>query len=240
MASRMDSTGATVSSTRHWHPMIPGLSFVLLVAALNVTLNGFLSGVGALLPPSVQFDYAVSVSLPPLIAGGLVVATGVLAVCSLALFVRSVGNDSSSGVGPVSLYDTLRRVGRATGVVAVGLLALPLGFALLVVPGLVVLVYLPFVFFGVVLDGRTVAGAIAESHTRISAQPGIIAATSLATALALLGFGLGGILSTVLAPAAEFVVGGTGSALVVLVGVYFLTTLYQRPQPQASRKNGQL
>jgi hypothetical protein len=240
MASQMDSAGATLSIDRYWHPVIPGLSFVVLVAALNVALNGFLSDMAAHVQPSVQYEYAVAVSLAPLVAGGLVLATGVLAVCSLALFVRSVGTGGDSDLRPVPVQETLRRFGRATGVVAVGLLALPLGLGLLVVPGLVVIVYLPFVFLGVVLDGRTIGGAITESHARIADRPGAVVATSLATALGLLVVGLGGILSTSLAPGAEFVVGAAASAFVVLLGISLLTRFYQRPRSKQSSRHGQL
>lgn len=240
MASRLDSTHVEDSTTRYWHPGIPALSFVGLVALLNAALNGFLAGIRPALPPLLQFEYAVAVGLAPPGAGVLAVGTGVLVVWSLALFVRSVGRDTGRELEPVSVDETLLRFGRATGVVVAGMLATVIGLALLVLPGLVVLVYLPFVFTAVVLDGRTVVGAIAASHARIATRPVAVAVTSLATVFALLGVGLIGMVSTLFPPAAEFALGGITSALVVLAGIYVLTGLYQRSSPQPSSTHGQL
>lgn len=240
MASRLDSAHVEDSTARHWHPVVPALSFVGLVALLNGALNGVLAGMRSTLPPSLQFDYAVTVPLSPLGAGVVLLGAGILAVCSLALFVRSVGSDTSGEMRPFSVTETVLRLVRATAVVVVGMFAMLLGVALLVVPGLVVLVYFPFVFLAVVLDGQTVGGAVRESHARISARPGPVAATSLATALGLVGVGFAGMVSSVLPPAAEFVLGGMASALVVLVGTYILTKLYQLHPSQSSSGYGQL
>jgi hypothetical protein len=240
MASRLDSTRVEDSPTQYWHPVVPAVPFVALVALLNGALNGFIAGMESTLPASLQFDYAVTVPLGVPGAGVLAVGAGLVAVSSLALFVRSVGNGSDSGLKPVPVTETLVRCGRATGVVVLGTLATTLGLALLVVPGVVVLVYLPFVFLAVVLDGQTVGSAVTASHTRVSARPGAVVATSLATVLALLGVGLLGVLSTLLPPAVEFVVGGVCSALVVLAGMSLLTRLYQRASPRPASNNGQL
>lgn len=240
MASRLDSAHVEDSTARHWHPVVPALSFVALVALLNSALNGVLAGMRSALPPQLQFDYAVTVPLSPLGAGAVVVGTGILTVCSLALFVRSVGSDTSGEMHPVSVTETVMRLVRATAVLVVGMLAMLVGVALLVVPGLVVLVYLPFVFLAVVLDGQTVGGAVRESHARISARPGPVAATALATAFALVGLGYVGLLSSVLPPTAEFVGGGIASALIVLVGTYLLTKLYRRHPSESSAGYGQL
>lgn len=240
MASRLDSTHVENSTPQYWHPVVPGLSFVALVALLNGALNGLLAGMRSALPPSLQYDYGVTVPLTPLGAGALALGAGILMVCALALFVRSVGRDLGGETKPVSVDETLLRLGRATAVVVLGLLGTALGLALLVIPGLVVLVYLPFVFFAVVLDGRTVAGAIEASHSRITARPVAVAATSLATVVTLFGVGLLGMLSSTLPPTVEFAVGGVLSALVVLVGTYLLTRLYQRPSPRPTSKHGQL
>lgn len=240
MASRLDSTRVEESTTQYWHPVVPALSFVGLVALLNAALNTLLAGMGSALPESLQFDYAVTVPLAPPGAGVLAVSAGFVTVCSLALFVRAVGNGSDSKLNPVPVTETLQRFARATGVVVVGTLGTVLGLALLVVPGLVVLVYLPFVFLAVVLEGGTVAGAIQSSHARISARPGPTAAASLGTVLTLVGIGLAGILSTVLPPAVEFVVGGIASAVVVLAGTYLLTRLYRRTLQQSASTHGGL
>lgn len=239
MASRLDSTRVHGSTAQYWHPVIPALSFVVLVALLNGALNGIFAGIRSAVPSSLQFEYAVTVPLTPLGAGVLFVGAGILTVCSLALFVRSIAGDSGFQLSPVSSNETLRRFSRATGVVIAGMLAMALGLALFVIPGLVVLVYLPFVFVAVVLDGQTVAGAVKASHTRIVARPVAVAVTALATALGLLGIGLIGVLSSVLPPTAEFVVGAVGSAVVTLVGTYLVTMLYRRLSPQASPRNAQ-
>lgn len=240
MASQMDSKRVRSTSFRLRDPLVPAVLFVVLSVFLNGSVNSVLGGTGSLLPPSLRFEYAVAVPLAPLGAGVLSVCAGVLALCSLALFVRSVGTTGESGLNPTPSSETLRRLWRATGVGVAGTLGAVLGLALFVVPGLVVLVYLPFVFIAVATDGRTVAGAIEASHTRLSARPVPVGVTALGTALALAGLGLGGVFTSFLPPAVEFVVGTTGSALVTLVGAYLLTALYRRPLPEPSPTMGQL
>lgn len=240
MVPRVDSTRVHGPTAQYWHPAIPALSFVVLVALLNVALNSLFAGVQSAIPPSLHFEYAVTVPLSPIGAGLLFIGAAILAVCSLALFVRSIAGTGNSKRTPVSSNETLRRFGRATAVVIAGIPVMALGFALFVVPGLVVLVYLPFVFVAVVLDGRTVARAVKASHTRVSARPVAVAVTTLSTALGLVGIGLIGLLSSVLQPTAEFVVGGATSAVVVLTGTYLLTMLYQRLSPQSSSIKTQL
>lgn len=240
MASRLNSANVEDSRPQYWHPAVPGLSFVALIALLNGALNGFVAGIRTVLPASVQYDYGVTLPLTPLGAGTLAVAAGVLGVCALAMFVRSVGETQGREFAPVSAEETLLRLGRATAVVGLGLLATVLGFALLVIPGFVVLVYLPYVFLAVVLEGRTITGAVGASHSRITERPATLTAASLGTVVALAGVGLLGVLTSVLPPTVEFVVGGVTSALVVLAGTYLLTGLYQRPSPKPKSKHGQL
>jgi hypothetical protein len=240
MASRLDSTRVHGSPAQDWHPVIPALTFVGLVALVNGALNGMAAGLGSVLPPALQFEYTVTVPLSPLGAGVVFVSSGILMVCSLAVFVRSVCHDRGSEPRSVSTSATLQRFGRATGVAVAGVLALALGLALFVIPGLVVLVYLPFVFVAVVRDGRSLLGAIKTSHTRIAGRPVAVAVTALGTALSLVGIGLIGVFTRALPPTAEFVIGGASSAVVVLVGMYLLTMLYQRLPSQTSSMNTHL
>ena len=239
MAS-LESTHAEASTARRRHPAVLGLLFVALVAVLNVALNGVLGGLQSALPSPLQFEYVVTAPLTPLGASALFVAAGVLTVCALGAFVRSVGGTGSAELEPTSFAETVRRFARATVVAFVGTLAAAFGLLLFVLPGLVVLVYLPFVFVAVVLDGRSVGGAVEVSHTRVSARPGLVAATALATVSGLLGLGLGGVFTSALPPVTEFAVGGTGSALVALAGAYLLTALYRRLPVQSSPTTGRL
>jgi len=66
MASRLDSAHVEESRPQYWHPVVPGLSFVALVALVNGALNGFLAGIRTVLPPSLQYDYGVTLPLTPL------------------------------------------------------------------------------------------------------------------------------------------------------------------------------
>lgn len=237
MPTQLDSTRTEVTTGRHAHPAVPALSFVVLVAIVNGALNGVLAGVRSVLPPALQFEFAVTVPLDPPGAALVSVGAGLLAVQALALFVRTIGQTDGNGHSPAATGEAVRRFARAAAVAVAGALALALGLALFVVPGLVVLVYLPFVFVAVVLDGRTVAGAIEVSHDRIVSRPAPVAATALGTALALVAVGLAGVVSTVLPPAVEFVAGGVASALLALLGVYLLTRLYGRLPRQQSRSS---
>jgi len=240
MSSQVDSTWTRVGAFRVRRPVAPALSFAILVVVLNSALNGVVAAVGSALPQSLQFEYAVAVTLGLSGAALLAAGSGVLAVCSLALFVLSVGGADSAGSGTLSLLEALGRLGRATVVAVVGVVAAALGLALFVAPGLVVLAYLPFAFVAVVLDGRTVGGAIRTSHARIVARPGPVVAAALGTAVCLLALVLGGVLTSLLPPTVEFVVGAAGSALVVLAGTYLLTGLYRHNTPQTASPAGQL
>lgn len=226
-----------VGTLRVRRPAVPALSFVILVAVLNSALNSVAAAVGPVLPASLQFEYAVAVPLGPAGAVLLAVGSGVLAVWSLALFVLSV-----DGAGPDSLSpsELLQRFGRATAAVVAGVLAAALGLVAFVVPGLVVLAHLPYAFVAVVLDGQTVAGAVRTSHDRIVARPGRAVATALGTVAVLLAVALGGALTSLLPPAAEFVVGGAASALVVLAGTSLLTDLYRHAGSRHTRTAGRL
>jgi len=237
MSSQVDSARVRVGTLQVRRPAVPALSFVILVAVLNSALNGVVAAVGSALPASLQFEYTVAAPLGPAGAALLAVGSGVLAVCSLALFVLSV-----DGAGPTALSppEVLRRFGRATVVAVAGVFATALGLAVLVIPGLVVLAYLPYVFVAVVVDGQTVSGAIRTSHARIVARPGPVVATALGTVAVLLALALGGVLTALFPPTVEFVAGGTASAFVVLAGTYLLTGLYRRAGSRHTHTAGQL
>lgn len=249
MASQTGSTRARPTSDGTRWFKISALSFVVLIGILNVATNRLLTHFPSVLPPSFQFDYAVTVPLTPLGASVLFVTAAVLAIVSMARFVESVGGAETGwfgtaetgGFGAAETESPLWRLGRAVGVVVGGAVVIPVGFALLVVPGLVGLVYLPFVFIGVVLGERTITGALEASHVRIVSRPVVVVPTVLATGLGVAGIGAGGLLTSVIPPAIEFLVGGTGVALVVLAGMRRLTALYQRlPVQTTPTESGRL
>jgi hypothetical protein len=240
MSPRLDSTRLGVAVVGPRSPALAAVAFVASVALLNGALNSLLAGLWSALAPSARLEYAVTVPVGTLGAGLLSVAAAVLAAATLAVFVRSVGETADSGLKPTPPGAGLRRLARAAVVGCGGAAVAAVGLALFVVPGVVVLVYLPFVFVAVALDGETVAGAIETSHDRVASRPLPAAATALGPVLALAALGLGGVVSSVLPPAVEFVAGGAGTALVVLGGTYLLTELYQRLPAQPAPATGRL
>lgn len=240
MPTQLESTGTQVTTTQGRHPAVPALSFVALVAVLNGAVNGVVGSLQSVQPATAQFEYAITVPLGPPGAGLLSLGTGLLAIVSLALFVRSVGGTENTDRNRGTVRGTGELYGRALAVGIGGSLAFAIGLALLVVPGLVVLTYLPFVFVGVVLDGRTISGALKASHARIASSPGAVVARTVGTALILVGIGVGGVVTSILPPAVEFAVGGVGTAVVALAGTYLLTGLYRRLPEQRTASSGGL
>jgi hypothetical protein len=239
MSSQLGSARTQTATTRLQRPAVPAAAFVALVALVNGALNSLLAALGSVLGPSTHLEYAVAVPLGGPSAALVAVLAAALAAMALAWFVRSVVGTDEDGLTPVPAARHLRRYGRGVAVASGGALAAVLGLALFVVPGLVVLVYLPFVFLAVVLDGETVRGAVESSHARIVNRPLPAVTATLVTGLAVVALCLGGAATALLPPTVEFVVGSAATALVVLGGTYLLAGLYRRlptdPAPTVGR-----
>jgi hypothetical protein len=238
MSSQLGSTRTRTATAHLRRPAVPAAAFLAWVVLLNGAVNSLLADFGSTLPV-VGSGYAVTLPLGEVGAGLVSVASVALAAAALAWFVRSVGGTDDSGLVPVPATRHLGRYGRAAVVAGGGTLAAVAGLVVFVLPGLVVLVYLPFVFVAVALDGEPVRGAVASSHERITSRPLTVTATALGMALATAGLCVGGAATSLLPPTVEFAVGTAATAVVVLAGTYLLTGLYRRlpdePSPDVGR-----
>jgi len=227
MASQLGSNETKLPTARHWRPVVPALIFVLATYAFNLGLNTTLFRLQSVLP-GVPQQPIVAVPLTTLGAGALLVVSGVAMTYSLSLFVRTAVESTGRTSGAPSFAIGAGQFARATGVVVVGGIATALGLALLVVPGLVVLAHLPFVLIAVVLEDQSIGQALATGHARVRTTPVPVATATLLTALGLAAVTAFGVYTSLVPPAIEVGVGATGTALVLLAGVYAFGGLYRR------------
>ena len=226
MASQLGSNRSELPTARLRHPVVPALLFVLATYVFNLGLNTVLFRLQPVLPGVAQ-QPIVATPLPLLGAGALSLVTGVAMTYLLLLFVRAVGGSAGHASSAPSSIGAAQ-LARATAVVVAGSVVTALGFALLVAPGLVVLAHLPFVFVAVALEDQPIARAVETAVSRVLAAPVPVAAATILTALGLAAVTAFGASTSLVPPAIEVVIGATGTALVLLAGLYAFTELYQR------------
>lgn len=227
MASQLGSNQTKLPTARHWHPVVPAFVFVLATYVFNLGLNTVLFRLQPVLP-GVPQQPIVATPLTLLGAGALLGISGVAMTYSLLLFVHTASERVSPTSNVPSSAVGVGQFARATGVVIVGSIATALGFALLVVPGLVVLAHLPFVLIAIVLEDQPIAEAVKTGHTRVRTNLVPVATATILTTLGLAAVTALGVYTSLVPPAIEVGAGATGTALVLLAGVYVFTSLYQR------------
>jgi hypothetical protein len=226
MASQLGSNRTELPIARLRHPVVPALLFVLATYVLNLGLNTVLFRLQPVLP-GVPQQPIVATPLPLLGAGALSLVAGVAMTYFLLLFVRAVAGSAGHASSAPSSAIGAAQLARATAVVAAGGVATALGFALLVVPGLVVLAHLPLVFVAVALEDQPIESAVKTAVSRVLAAPVPVAAATLLAALGLAAVTAFGVYTSLVPPAIEVAIGAAGIALVLLAGLYAFTGLYR-------------
>jgi hypothetical protein len=207
-----------------------GSRLVVLVVALlavdaawNVSFNTLLARSG--LAARMQVAYDLTLPLTTLGAvGGLLVAS-VVGVAVLAAMVRVFAPDTNALGGSETPVETLFAYARALVVGLVGAVAIAVGLAALVVPGLVVLVHLPLVFVAVASDGVSIGRAIDRTWTRASGNRARVAAVALAVVAVPLALAVVATLTALLSPAVELAVGVAVTAAAATAGVAAFTSI---------------
>ncbi|CCQ37008.1 uncharacterized protein Nmlp_2858 [Natronomonas moolapensis 8.8.11] len=227
MASQLGSNETKRLTARDWHPVVPALIFVLATYAFNLGLNTALFRLQPVLP-GVPQRAIVAAPLTLLGAGALLGISGIAMTYSLSLFVHAAAESTGHTTSATSSAVGVGQFARVAGVVVGGGIATALGFALLVVPGFVVLAHIPFVLVAVVLENQSIEQAIKIGHARVRTDPVPVAAVTLLAALGLAAVTAVGVYTSLVPPAIEVGVGAAGTAVVLLVGVYAFTGLYRR------------
>lgn len=197
------------------------VALVAVVGAWNVLLNTFVTATGAAAVVGVAYDVTLPLTANASSAG-LVVAT-FLGVVVLTALVRAFATDPDPLGGDTGPYGTLLVYWRALVVAVVGGLGALVGLALLVVPGLVVVVHLPFAFVAVAAEGHTIDEAVELASTRVeNNRPGVV---GLLVAILALPFvvGVAVSLTAVLTPVAELAAGVTAIGLAGVFGAAAFT-----------------
>jgi hypothetical protein len=192
-------------------------------AAWNLVLNTLLARSG--LAATMQVAYDLTLPLTLLGSVGGLLAASVAGVAVLAAMVRVFAPDTDALGGGETPIETVFAYGRAVVVGLVGVVAVVVGLAALVVPGLAVLVHLPLVFVAVATDGVSIATAVDRSWTRTRGNRARVAAVGLAVVSIPLALAVVATLTALLSPAAELAVGVVVTAAAATAGVAAFTRI---------------
>ncbi|SDZ93334.1 hypothetical protein SAMN04488065_1300 [Haloplanus vescus] len=198
-------------------------ALLVAVATWNVLLNTLVARTGIASSMQIVYDLVVPLSRTGA-AGGLLAATVAIAVL-LAALARTVAPDVDAlGAGETPL-ETALAYGRAVVVALAGTLAAGLGLALLVVPGLVVLVHLPLVFVAVATDGTSILQAVERTRARARGSRPRIAAVCLAVVAVPLALAVIATLTALVAPVVELALGVLVTTAAAAAGIVAFTAL---------------
>jgi hypothetical protein len=193
------------------------VTLFVAIAAWNATLNTLLARSG--LASAMAVAYEPTLPLTTLGAvGGLTAATVVVAV-TLAALARTFAPESDALGTSETIGRTALAYTRAVVVAVAGAVAAAVGLALLVVPGLVVLVHLPLVFVAVAADGEPIGRAVERSWTRARGSRGRVAAVGLAVVAVPLSLAVIATLTALLPPLVELALGVLVTAVACAAGV---------------------
>lgn len=143
-----------------------GVAFASLLALQYLSLASLNTFIAARFPPEVTETLGVTLPVPGTVAGALSAITVLCTVVYLVVVARAFARPRSElSSFPPSLYT--RRMGRATLSMFVGsvlvALAVVIGSAVLLVPGLFLAACFVFFIFGVGVEDRGVLGALERS-----------------------------------------------------------------------------
>ncbi|MFB6257019.1 MAG: hypothetical protein ABEH58_09910 [Haloplanus sp.] len=193
------------------------VTLFVAITVWNVTLNTLLDRSG--LASAMRVAYEPTLPLAALeAAGGLAVAT-VAVVAVLTALGRTVAPDADALDGRATVGETTLVYARAVVVAVGGVVAATVGLALLVVPGLVVLVHLPLALVAVAVDDEPIGRAVGRTWARARGSRARIAAVALAIVAVPLALAVIATLTTLLPPTVELVLGVLVTSAAAAAGV---------------------
>jgi hypothetical protein len=200
-----------------------GSRVVALVVALfvvdvgwNLSLNTLLDRSGVAATAGVAYD--VTLPLTTLGAVGGLLAATVGGVVLIAALVRAFAPESDALGGDETPVETLVVYARAVVVAVAGTVAVGVGLAALVVPGVVVLVHLPLVFVAVATDGDSIGRAVDRTWVRVRGHRARVVAVSLAVVAVPLSLATVATLTALLPATVELVLGALVTTAAVAAG----------------------
>jgi len=197
------------------------LALFAAIAAWNASLNTLLDRSG--FAASLRIVYEPTLPLTPLGAVGGLAVTTLAVVVILAALARTFapGADAlgASETGPALAY------ARAVVVAVGGVVAAAVGLALLVVPGLLVLLHLPLVFVAVAVDGDPIGRAVGRTWSQIRGARARTAAVGLAVVAVPLALAVIATLTDLLPPAAELALGVAATTAAATAGIAAFTAI---------------
>ncbi|MEF8856361.1 MAG: hypothetical protein V5A16_02950 [Haloplanus sp.] len=193
------------------------------IATWNVSFNTLLDRSG--LAASLQVAYEPTLPLTALGALGGLVVTTLAVVVILAALARLFAPDSDALGSSETLAETALAYARAVVVAVGGGVAAAVGLALLVVPGLLVLLHLPLVFVAVAVDGDSVSRAVGRTWSRVRGARARAAAVGLAVVAVPLALAVIATLTDLLPPAVELGLGVAATTAAAAAGVAAFTSI---------------
>jgi len=188
-----------------------------VTATWNASLNTLLARSG--LAETVQVTYDLTLPLSTAEAAAVLAGATLAVVVVLAALARTFAPDVDALGGSETPVETVAAYARAVVVAVGGLLAAAVGLAVLVVPGLVVLVHLPLVFVAVAADGEPIGRAVDRTWTRARGSRGRVAAVGLAIVAVPLALAVVATLTALLPPVVELALGAAVTTVAAAAGV---------------------
>jgi len=193
------------------------------IATWNVSLNTFLDRSG--FASSLRVAYEPTLPLTALGALGALTVTTLAVVVILAALVRLFASDADALGSSETLAETALAYARAVVVAVGGVVAAAIGLALLVVPGLLVLLHLPLVFVAVAIDGDSIRRAVGRTWSQARGARARVAAVGLAVVAVPLALAVVATLTDLLPRAVELGLGVAATTAAAAAGVAAFTSI---------------
>jgi hypothetical protein len=198
---------------------------LVVVAAWNALLNTLLARSGLAATLGVAYDPTMPLSATAAAAGFAAATVAVVAV--LAALARTVAPDGDALGASETVGETALVYARAVVVAVGGVVAALVGLAVLVVPGLVVLLHLPLVFVAVVVEGDPLGRAIDRAWYRARGARARVVAVVLAVVAVPLSLAVIATLTALLSPVVELALGALVTAVAATAGVAAFVALWE-------------
>lgn len=203
---------------------------LVLVAAVQLLVNTYLDGASvAVLGRRFAVDYAATLPVSSSTAVWLLVGLLFAGSWLLVVFLRSLVRDADGGIHPDDvLHEALPATIRVALAGAVGGTLVLAGLAFGIGPGVLLAAHLLFVPVFVAVEDDGLIGAVARSWKLAAANRiRVLGFTAGVTAL-VGGIGVASVLSTLLDPWLEFLLGVVATTLILFVGTCACVDLYRQ------------
>jgi hypothetical protein len=203
---------------------------LLLVSAVQLLANTYLDGLVVTgFGRRLVVDYGATLPLQPSTAAWLLVGLLFAGSWLLVVFLRSLVRDADGGIHPDDvLHEALPATIRVAVAVAVGGTLVLAGLAFGIGPGVLLAGHLLFVPVFVAVEDTGLIGAVVRSWELAAAHRVRVLAFTAAVIGLVGGIGAASVLSTLLDPWLEFLLGVVGTTLILFVSTCACVDVYRQ------------